>query len=167
MTTSRQNPILRFIQNHGDRHITQEAFDYYKDETNPFYGCFEWADEKFDGVSFLAKRRILVGLSFSAVVDGVVKYSITVVHRNFRNQGIGTNLLKKKLASLEKSGYTYSTLVAEDNAPSNRMCEKSGLQEVERIRLRRRRGKFSAVHYTNGESNNENSSNGMPEVRKR
>lgn len=104
---------LDFIRAHGDRHITQKSFDHYK------AGGAE--------TDVLLEYRIgndLVGLSFAACPNGHSEHSITVVRRDFRNQGIGTALMRVKKELANARGCQLRSLVAESNTPSVRMCSK-------------------------------------------
>ena len=126
--------LLDFIKSHGDKRVTKEAFAYYKEATNPAFASFA-----------VFGKAGLIGVSLSGLVDNEVNYSITVVHKEFRNKGIGTKLLKEKIEKIEAHGYSYGTIVAEDNAPSLRMCDKAGMQKSGQIQRVRKSGKFLAV----------------------
>lgn len=97
---------LRFIRLSGDARITLKSFEYYRD----------------GGVGVLLEcrddRGRLLGISFA---DSQGKNSITVVRGSYRNQGIGTELLERKNELLH--GRLVS-VVAVNNEPSVRMCEK-------------------------------------------
>jgi GNAT superfamily N-acetyltransferase len=132
--------MLEFIHTHGNRRITQAAFDFYKDINNGFFGTFE---NDGDG-----KEAKMIGLSLSGLHGNDVIHSITVVHTDFRNKGIGTKLLQEKIDMISQFGYNYSTVVAEDNQPSLRICQKSSLKEVERVKMTRKGGEFKAVKFS-------------------
>jgi len=84
--------------------------------------------EEFDiDNSILLESRIngfLVGISFVSLIDSCDKYSITVVHKDFRSRGIGTLLLSIKKKALNKHGYLLKTTVGKENIASIKMCSK-------------------------------------------
>ena len=123
--------VIEFIHTYGDHHITQEAFSYYQDPNSPGILILAYEDEH------------LVGLSGSKIGEGnVISYSITVVHPEYRNRGIGTKLLRQKMSCLDGE---YRSIVAADNVASRRICEKAGLVVTSSACRKRRDGSYEAL----------------------
>ena len=101
---------LDFIRSNGDGHITQESFDYYKNESTGDDILLEYS---MDGE--------LGGLCFA---DRQGNHAITIVRRDLRNCGIGTRLAKFKKKIAAKMGIQIRGLVSVSNPASIRMCSK-------------------------------------------
>lgn len=125
--------LMNFIKVHGDKRITKDAFAYYKNPDNLVLGGFEYGEEG------------LIGVSLSGLLENQIVFSITVVHKDYRNRGIGTKLLRAKIAQIERQGLTYSTVVAEDNQPSLRICEKAEMKRSGESVGVRKSGKYLRI----------------------
>ncbi len=104
---------LKFIQNNGNRHITNSSYQVYADANSK--------GEYFNGA--LLEARIegkLVGISFWATQG--LHASITVVHQDYRRQGIGSELLREKARKVGM--YCLHSIVAITNTPSLSLAMK-------------------------------------------
>jgi GNAT superfamily N-acetyltransferase len=128
--------ICAFIEQHGDRHITLDALAYYKDPDGPGIGILG-----YEGTQ-------LVGISACKIDDNKMSYAVSVTHRDYRKRGIGSALLRQKIAD---AGVPYSTIVASDNPASIRMCEKAGLQNVGALTRNRAAGSYVALEFRENE----------------
>lgn len=128
--------VLMFLDTHSDRRITAASRAYYAGPDAP-------------GV--LVTYRIgegLLALSGCRMNNALVSLSVTAVHRDFRRAGIGTWLLACKLDALERTGYTFATVIADDNLASKRVCEKAGLTVFRSDIRERASGQYLAHTYT-------------------
>ena len=125
--------LLNFIRAHSDHRITKEAYAYYAAGTNT---CII--------TRLYNERGKIRAVSMSGIVDGEVKYSITLTHREHRNRGYGTLVLQEKLKYIvDYYKYKYVALVASDNLPSLRVCEKAGLKKEAELIKQRCAGEFT------------------------
>ncbi|MEM3526281.1 MAG: GNAT family N-acetyltransferase [Candidatus Jordarchaeaceae archaeon] len=67
----------------------------------------------------------IVGFSGVQIVNSTVtNHPATIVHKNFRNRGIGKMLLRKKLEiAYEKGLKEYTSVVGKENIASRKMLE--------------------------------------------
>lgn len=132
-TTAISSRILNFIRVHGDHRITKESYAYYASGS---------------GLSIVTRlyneRGKIRAVSLSGLVNGEIKYSITITHREHRNLGYGTKVLTEKIKIItEQYKLKYVALVASDNSPSLRVCVKSGLQKEGAITKSKASGEFT------------------------
>jgi len=91
----------------------QEHFNLIKDHSELHVAClslyhYHCCEEFTLSDSILLECRkdgLLVGISFVSLLRCRSQHSITVVHKDFRNRGIGTLLLSIKKRTLNKHGY--------------------------------------------------------------
>ena len=131
---------IEFIHEHGDRRITQEAYNYYKEPHA--IGIFIVAVGEGE-VLCVSGARVITKPDLSYTTD----LTITVTHKNWRNQGLGTMLLTKKIEWLHNcvGNKVYHAIVAKDNGASVRMCEKADLMAAEILSRQRRSGLYEAI----------------------
>jgi hypothetical protein len=132
--------LLDLIEKNGNKRITQKAFDWYRDPDSNgiLVCCFRNMPKDTDSK--------LVGISAAKYTKtGEVDHCITVVQIDYRNQEIGSTILKVKNELLKKKGIKYETTVASDNNSSLRICEKSGLFKQKEITKTRKSGDYTAV----------------------
>ena len=123
--------IYDVLNRNHDGRIRQEVLDFWRQ------GCSRFISHERGGdVIFLValSEDGIVGLSCAAILRDSRRCfnSLTVVSRNSARQGIGTNLLKAKVALL-KIRYPKSSLlshVSKTNEPSIKMCTSSGLNII-------------------------------------
>lgn len=125
-----------FLREHGEGRITQAALDYYAHEPTDKY-WFVGAFEDYDPA--------IVSVSLAALVDGEVKYGVTVTHKDHRQKLYGSTLLKAKVRLMRADGIHYRTIVAEDNEASKRMCSKAALIITGEETRIRKRGEYRAL----------------------
>lgn len=131
--------LAGFISQHGDKHITQESTDYYK-------------KIKIDGIlvrCFIGKT--LIGFSASGWNGKNSHHGVTVIHHDFRGQGLGKRLLRKKIEQLPSN---FTTSVAEDNLYSRHMCTGVGLIEIDRKQGIKKKGPYTVIIYGKERTNN-------------
>lgn len=132
----------QFCRNHGEKHITREALKYY-DSPDEHCLCFiAYSDEP--------NTPPIIGISAGRIDPGGLQHSITVTHKDFRNQGVGTELLRMKIAATTE---IYQAIVASDNGPSVRICQKAELLEVDRMKRTRSSGEYDAILFREKEVN--------------
>jgi ribosomal protein S18 acetylase RimI-like enzyme len=126
LTRRGDSEIYRFLIEHGDRRITRATLAFYRHGKKGIdYSIWEktvWSRR--------CNRRILVGLSLCAVRDLRLEHSITAIHSEYRELGIGKALLREKLAWAREHGYEAVTFVAEDNPASCRLVRAAGLLPI-------------------------------------
>jgi GNAT superfamily N-acetyltransferase len=107
-TPADYDAVVAFIQEHGDRHIL---------------GIPEKCSRV--RVGFIEERKGKI-VGYSAMSQNQ-KYSITVVHRDYRGQGIASDLLRAKVDWARAHGYKYvETKVGATNHASIGMLNKMG-----------------------------------------
>jgi RimJ/RimL family protein N-acetyltransferase len=127
---------LDFLRANGDRRITQSAFDFYAHPDASYIAVVREVDHGAPLALSLAK---ITGKDFK------VEHSITVTSRDHRNKGYGTDVLNFKISCLARMGQEYEAIVADDNAPSQRICVKNNLKPVQTLTRTRRSGEFTAT----------------------
>lgn len=139
--------FLDLIQVHSEGRITRA--------TLAFYRSYKPAEDE-DGEVFVFVARAF-GDSFPLVAassfyitlhDKECHHSITVTHKQHRNKGLGSDLLGMKVGMVGNRSLkrNYQAIVAEDDAPSLRICEKNNLPKVaEEIRKRREDEEYKAI----------------------
>ena len=109
---------LVFIHKHGDNHITQDSYAYFR-------------DKQFIGVILLEKRgesNELLGISFAGIQGSKCVHSIVVVDRRYRNNGFGSELLKRKKEICDNLNLTLLPNVSDKNLSSLAICRKIGIK---------------------------------------
>jgi RimJ/RimL family protein N-acetyltransferase len=128
------NVLLPFVNEHGDKRISPEALEFYRNFREGEVVITQYADQE----AFKA-------ISASAIIDGQVKYSITVTSKDFRQRGFGTLVLQEKIEELKKRGIDIKTIVAEDNKASMALCKKVELIKDGIMQRTRSSGAYNAV----------------------
>ena len=104
-----------FIRENGDKHITQESFDYYAPgrnvRTDVLLECRD-------------KAQNLLGIAFADCSLYYSAFSITVVSKAARHKGYGARLLRAKLREARKHSCTLAARVSQVNTESLRLCRK-------------------------------------------
>jgi len=126
--------LIDFVINQNSKRIRQTSVDFYRNAT-----------ELKDFVAFgLYNEKELIGVTAGAFTN---QFGITLVDEAFRNQGLGTFLLKNKINYFRGKKIQYHTLVAEDNLQSRKMCEKTHLLIDGITEGTRSSGKYNIYHY--------------------
>jgi GNAT superfamily N-acetyltransferase len=125
---------LKFISRHDGGRITQKTLDTYRS-----------MPQNMVMLTVQSKEEMIYAISACILDDGAIRKAITVVHKDYRNIGLGTSILKEKIEVLRNLGYVYETVIAEDNIASMSLCKKCGLEEVEKVQAIRRSGPYIAV----------------------
>ena len=113
LARSRQT-LINFIRKYGERRITKSSIQWLK----TVRGSALSEDGNLILVALDGRR--LIGLV--AVADYGRQESIAVVHPNYRQQGVGFELVDEAVHQLDR---VYAR-VAMDNIPSLAMCLKAG-----------------------------------------
>lgn len=138
--TLKVSEIIAFLVAQGDKRITPEALEYYKDWRLETVVTRQHSD-----------TGELVGVSLAGItLEYQVIHSVTVVHADHRNKGIGAQLLQQKIFTLDlcEGVHDYRAVVAEDNLPSNRICQKVGLVIADTLQRKRTAGPYTANVYS-------------------
>lgn len=106
--------LLRFVGQHGEKRITRSAVKWLL-HLQPE----ELAKEESRILAAVDQNRLA---AFFAVSDSGRKEAFIVVHRNYRNRGIGKALTQRMCEAIP----TLQVRVAEDNASSLRLFEAMG-----------------------------------------
>lgn len=122
--TGRMTGLRSLVEDHGDSRITQKAFKYLVKPGGYRYAVFAYDGRKMIGASIASERQ-----------------AISVVHRDYRGKGIGSELLRRRL----RISPNQRTHVAFDNAASLAMCKAAGLVEIGRKMGTRKSGPFEIV----------------------
>jgi len=126
--------LVDFVINQNSKRIRQTSVDFYRNAT-----------ELKDFVAFgIYNEKELIGVTAGAFTN---QFGITLVDEAFRNQGLGTFLLRNKIDHFRNKGLQYKTLVAEDNHQSKRMCDKTQLTLIDITERSRSSGKYNIYHY--------------------
>jgi len=102
---------FQFIKDHGDRRIAPQTLEAYKKNENIAFKSY--------------KDEILTGLTAGIVLNNKAIFNITITHKDYRNTGIGTDLLRHKMLYFNQNKFEYETIVAADNGPSLAICLKN------------------------------------------
>jgi GNAT superfamily N-acetyltransferase len=133
--------IANWIMSRSEGRVRQETLDFY------------FHKEGFKGPCVIIVKRSrkwnILGVSacYPDPETKEIKYGVTVVHKDYRGRGIGSELMLMKLEELAARGYSYKTVIASDNPASYRMAEKCGLAKVDEKKLIRHEGD-KEVEYT-------------------
>ncbi len=126
--------LVDFVINQNSKRIRQTSVDFYRNAT-----------ELKDFVAFgIYHEDKLFGVTAGAFSN---QFGITLVDEQFRNKGHGTFLLRNKINHFRERKIQYRTLVAEDNAQSRKMCEKTNLLVDGITEGTRSSGKYNIYHY--------------------
>lgn len=130
--------VFDILNRHSDKRIRQAVLDFWRRDYTDFIKHKRGGDTIFL-VDF--RQRGIVGISCAAILRNSRRCfnSLTVVSRNHRNNGIGTNLLKSKIRLIE-TRYSDSFLVtytSKANKHSIKMCESAGLHIIDEGRRER------------------------------
>ncbi len=123
--------LLEFITKQNTRRIRQVSFDFYKNSPNDDYIALG-----------IYQGNILIGVTAGAYIS---EFGITLVDEQFRNQGHGTSLMKAKIKHFVDKNIVYTTMVAEDNICSRKLCAACGMVELSRSIATRRHGEEYTV----------------------
>jgi len=113
-TTTPVSEHFAFISSFGDKHIRQASIEYYKTcsgQTEVMYEC-------------RTTNGLLIGICFAAIFGQTTRYTITVVHKDYRQQGIGTALLILRTQNLQSVGIHTEARTVDTNIASMKMCRK-------------------------------------------
>jgi len=107
--------IVDFIRYHGEKRITHQAIKWVTEMSTE--------DLKRPGTAVIVavEGKVLCGMI--AVSNYGIDESIVIVHRNYRQQNIGIQLINHLLAVIDK---LYGR-VSLDNIPSLKMCFAIGM----------------------------------------
>ena len=132
----------QYIAEHGDGRISAQSLEFYDTGLRALYeaglSCFfieKCAYDKSDISNWATTGRSMCvvggwfGRDTRAFNARITSHSITVVHKDYRNQGIGSRLLKEKIKELhDRFGIdNLVTEVKKTNRSSLRMCANAGL----------------------------------------
>lgn len=131
------------ILNHGhEGRIRQKTLDFYRHTWRLFNKGKKSGGEILFLIAMIDNEQ--VGMSACAIPrkDENVWHSITVVHPNFRRQGVGQTLLAAKMLIMKRDypEWILRTFVSKANEPSVNMC-KSVSMEIVREGVRTRENK--------------------------
>lgn len=123
--------IFSVLNKASDKRITSKNLDFWRGSYKNFML------NKAGGDTIFLVKLIdgeVVGISCCAILRNSLRCfnSITVVSKNVRRKGIGSELLKAKVKLIETrypGAFMFSS-VAERNSASVRMCESAGLALV-------------------------------------
>lgn len=120
------------ILQHADRKITQECLDFYR--SNPPNILVLTATDEDNN---------LIGATAAYYYENTWINSITVVHREHRNKGIGASLMERKIREQYRVNRNSSPriTIASDNFASLQMALKSGYKIERATKHTRRDGK--------------------------
>ncbi|MEM3564724.1 MAG: GNAT family N-acetyltransferase [Candidatus Jordarchaeaceae archaeon] len=117
--------VEELFRHHTEKHLRRSTSLFYKkalDGEPP---------EDVVAVVAIASGRVVGFSGVKLLGEGKVMYPATIVHRDFRNRGIGKMLMKKKLEIAREKGLKeYTSIVGEENVASRRMLESLGNFEV-------------------------------------
>lgn len=102
------------VRAHGDERIRQDTFDALQGRGG-------------EVVEVRDANRCLVGVSAYVEESPVVVCSLTVIATAYRDRGLGTRLMRKKLALVQAQGCTLRTMIAADNQASLGAAARAGL----------------------------------------
>lgn len=107
--------LFRF---HTEKHLRKATSFFYKKELDGP------PSDNIVAVVAVVGNRVIGFSGVQLVSDREINYPVTIVHRDFRNRGIGKMLMKKKLEiAAEKGLREYNSIVGEENIASRRMLE--------------------------------------------
>ena len=146
--SAKNTELSNFILRYGDHRITTAARKYFELPDGPGVGVFIFFRHPEE-----SGKNVLVSFSGARLYagrlnGGTTDHSITVTASLFRNEGLGTEALARKIEYLKVLGGSYEAVVAADNVPSNRICEKNSLVVAGTIARARRDGAYLANVYT-------------------
>lgn len=123
--------LYDFLVEHHDGKVAKASLDFYKDlDRYERFGAksivvMEYA---IPGQPSYAQGNYLVAVSATGILWGTATdHSITVVHKQHRNEGLGSKVLKKKVKRCQDSHINFITTVKDENLPSISMCKGIGL----------------------------------------
>lgn len=107
--------LFRF---HTDKHLRKSTKLFYKkalDGTPP---------DNVVAVVAVVGGRVIGFSGVQLVSSTITNYPATIVHRDFRNRGIGKMLMRKKLELAREKGLKeYTSVVGRENITSRKMLE--------------------------------------------
>ncbi|MFB0559868.1 MAG: GNAT family N-acetyltransferase [Candidatus Lokiarchaeia archaeon] len=110
--------LFRF---HTGKHLRKATSFFYKKELEGT------PSDNVVAVVAVVNNRVIGFSGVQLISDTEINYPVTIVHRDFRNRGIGKMLMKKKLEIAGESGLReYNSIVGEENIASRRMLEGLG-----------------------------------------
>lgn len=123
--------IKSLLNKNSDKRIKKKVLDFYRN------GVLNFLKDGGDIIIIAAYTDIndIVAISAASVRNGATRESnpLTVVDKGFRNRGLGSNLLDRKL-DIFRNRYpsvNYRVGVADDNTYAINMCMKVGLCAVD------------------------------------
>ena len=126
------------IAKHGNGRITSTTREAYALDTPGMIILVARAGAKVIGVA-------------ATILDEqnkTTRNSLVIVHKQFRNKGIGTILLTSRIMVVHEHGCVATACVAQDNIASNRMCEKANLVVCGAREATRSNGTFTQLLYS-------------------
>ncbi len=110
--------LFRF---HSGKHLRKATSLFYKKELDGT------PSDNVVAVVAVVNDRVVGFSGVQLISDTDINYPATIVHRDFRNRGIGKMLMKKKLEIAGERGLgEYNSIVGEENIASRRMLEGLG-----------------------------------------
>ncbi len=77
--------------------------------------------------AYILKDKYVAGMSLSSMDNKTIYLSYLVVNEEYRNQGIGTKMIRYACRTSKKEGYSYIVLnVDNDNMDAERLYKKLG-----------------------------------------
>lgn len=131
---------IRFIDRQGSGRIRTDTFEAYCDKP-----------EDVIVVSYITPRGNIIALSAALLEGRECNKAITIVHKDYRRQGLGSLVLALRLSLLKD--FKICTIVAEDNIASNRLVNKCGMTKIGEQEQERKTGLYTALIYAKGGDN--------------
>lgn len=130
--------VLHDAENKSIRRIRQDDLKYcfnFWDFENNLDKRMRIASELAENIrvmyAYVLNDKYVAGMSLSPVDDKTIYLSYLVVSEEYRNQGIGTELIRYARHTSKKDGYTYMVLnVDHDNAEAARLYQKLGFAAI-------------------------------------
>lgn len=114
--------LLLFFRKHGDKRITKAGMDWLRQAGK------EDVNREGNFMIYGLHNKLLVGVFI--VVNYGIDESFIAVHRHYRNQDIGSEMIQRAITEL---GKLYGR-VAMDNIPSLNLCFHNGMVAFQYLR---------------------------------